>query len=71
MVLSAMLIVNGLMLVVTYLLYRLVARRSGIAAARWTLAFWLTFPSAFFGVVPYSEALLALFSVLVMQSLRQ
>ena len=66
-VLAGMLIVNGLMLVVTCLLYRFMVRRSGVPAARWTLALWLTFPSAFFGVVPYSEALLALLSFLVMQ----
>ena len=69
MVLASLLVVNGLMLLVTCLLYRLVVRRSGVAAARWTLAFWLAFPSAMFGVVPYSEALLAVLSVLAMQSL--
>ncbi len=69
MVLAALLVVNGLMLLVTCLLYRLVVRRSGVAAARWTLAFWLTFPAAVFGAVPYSEALLALLSVLAMQAL--
>ncbi|MES2790667.1 MAG: mannosyltransferase family protein [Planctomycetota bacterium] len=68
-VLASLLVVNGLMLLVTCLLYRLVVRRSGVAAARWTLAFWLAFPSAFFGVVPYSEALLAVLSVLAMQAL--
>ena len=67
MVLASLLVVNGLMLVVTCLLYRLVRRRSGVAAARWTLALWLTFPAALFGVVPYSEALLALLSLLAMQ----
>ncbi len=69
LVLASLLIVNGLMLLATCLLYRLVVQRSGIAAARWTLAFWLTFPSALFGVVPYSEALLAVLSVLAMQAL--
>lgn len=69
MVLASLLVVNGVMLLVTCLLYRFVVRRSGVAAARWTLALWLTFPSAVFGVVPYSEALLALFSMLAMQAL--
>ena len=69
LVLASLLVVNGLMLVATCLLYRLVVRRSGVAAARWTLACWLTFPSAFFGVVPYSEAVLAVLSVLAMQAL--
>lgn len=69
LVLASMLVVNGVMLLVSCLLYRLVLRRAGLAAARWTLAFWLTFPSALFGVVPYSEALLALLSVLAMQAL--
>lgn len=69
LVLASLIVVNGLMLITTCLLYRLVLRRSGVAAARWTLAFWLTFPTAFFGVVPYSEAVLALLSVLAMQAL--
>lgn len=68
-ILGALLIANGAMLLVTCLLYRLVARRSGIAAARWTLALWLSFPAALFGVVPYSESLMALFTVLAMQTL--
>lgn len=69
LVLASLIVVNGLMLIATSLLYRLVWRRSGVAAARWTLAFWLTFPTAFFGVVPYSEAVLAVLSVLAMQAL--
>lgn len=68
-IVAALLIVNALMLVVTGLLYRLVLRRSGVAAARWTIAFWLAFPAALFGVVPYSEALMALFSVLTIQAI--
>ncbi|MDB5385600.1 MAG: putative integral rane protein, partial [Planctomycetaceae bacterium] len=66
---AALLTVNGTLLVVTCLLYRLVVLRSGIAAARWTLAFWLSFPAALFGVVPYSESLMALLTVLAMQAL--
>jgi hypothetical protein len=67
-IVSALLVANGAMLLVICLLYRLVLRRSGVAAARWTLALWLSFPSSFFGVVPYSEPLMALFSMLVMQT---
>ncbi len=69
LVLASLLVANGLMLLATCLLYRLVVKRSGVAAARWTLAFWLTFPTAFFSVVPYSESLLALLSVLALQAL--
>ncbi len=69
LVLSAMLLVNGLMLLGSCLLYRFVYRRSGLAAARWTLALWLTFPTAFFSAVPYSEALLAVLSIMAMQLL--
>jgi Gpi18-like mannosyltransferase len=68
-IVAALLIANGSMLLVICLLYRLVVRRSGVAAARWTLACWLSFPAAFFGVVPYSESLMALFTVLAMQTL--
>lgn len=66
---ASLLVANGLMLLATCLLYRVVARRSGVSAARWTLGFWLTFPTAFFSVVPYSESLLALLSVLALQTL--
>lgn len=69
LVLASLLVSNGLMLLATCLLYRLVVKRSGVVAARWTLAFWLTFPSAFFSVVPYSESLLALLSILALQAL--
>jgi hypothetical protein len=68
-IISALLIVNGLMLLTTCLLYRLVWRRSGVLPARWTTIFWLAFPAAFFGVIPYSEAIFALLTVLSMQAL--
>ncbi len=69
LVAASLLVANLLMLLATCLLYRLVVKRSGITAARWTLGFWLTFPTAFFSAVPYSESLLALLSVLALQAL--
>jgi hypothetical protein len=68
-IVAALLIANGALLIATCLLYRLVARRSGASAARWTLGFWLSFPTAFFGIVPYSEALMCLLTILAMQAL--
>ncbi len=62
--LGALLIANLATLATACLLYRVVARRAGLPAARWSLALWLVFPSALFGCVPYADSLLSLIGLL-------
>lgn len=69
--LAAILVTNVCMLATVYLLYDFVRKRSGTAVARWTIILWLTFPTALFGVVPYSEGLMALMTILSIRALIQ
>ena len=70
-ILGGLLIANSVMLLATCLFYRLAVEQFGANSARWTLWLWLSFPTSFFGTVPYSEPLMMLLSVLSMRAFLQ
>jgi Gpi18-like mannosyltransferase len=67
-VIGALLVNAVAFLMALLVLYRLQWSRGGQSLARWTMAFWLAFPTSFYTVVPYTEALMALLTVLAMNS---
>ena len=65
-VVAGLIVANVCALGAVCLLYGFLWKTEGAAVARWTIALWLTYPLAFFSVVPYTEATMALMTVLVL-----